>query len=260
MKYLAGKTKTNPKLIVYDSVIEEAIKILEEQLKRILSKEKQYLARWIAIKLIDGDEKILKSIEKNLRISLLNNKKIKNKLKEIEEKLIDKKITRDNLREKIIECIVTDAEEICKECVKYENIKYQERDRKIDKLLTSKIWGIPIMLLFLGFILWLTIIGANYPSKMLSTIFEFIGDKLKDFFDFINSPVWLKSIIVDGMYKTLAWVVSVMLPPMAIFFPLFTLLEDLGVLPRIAFNLDKCFKKACTSRKTGTYNVHGAWM
>lgn len=217
-------------------------------LNKILPKQKRYLTRWIAIKLIDGEEKILKSIEKSLNISLLKNKKIQNELYKAKEKLESEGIENYNIREKITTKIISRAEEICKDVIKYEDEKYQERDRKIDKILTSKIWGIPIMLLFLGITLWLTIIGANYPSKLLSTFFAYIGEKISLFFDFINSPIWIKSIFIDGMYKTLSWVVSVMLPPMAIFFPLFTLLEDLGILPRIAFNLDKCFKKACTSR------------
>ena len=225
-------------------------------MNKMLPKEKHYLARWIAIKIIDGDEKILKTIERKLKISLLKNKKLKNIIKTTEEKGIKK----ENIREKITKKIVSKAEEICKEVVRYEDEKYQQRDRKIDKILTSKVWGIPIMLLFLGIILWITIIGANYPSRLLSTFFGYIGDKLNQLFSILNTPLWIKSIIVDGMYKTLSWVVSVMLPPMAIFFPLFTLLEDLGVLPRIAFNLDKCFKKACTSRKASIMYVHGTWL
>ena len=104
------------------------------------------------------------------------------------------------------------------------------------------------MLLFLCLLFWITIVGANYPSKMLSSFFEILKDKLIILFEYINSPEWLTSIIVDGVYQTVTWVISVMLPPMAIFFPLFTILEDLGFLPRIAFNLDSCFKKACSSR------------
>ena len=172
----------------------------------------------------------------------------------------ESEITKENFKEKITAQIVKKAEKVCKECVKYEDEKYQERDRKIDKILTSKTWGFPIMLAFLGLILWITIVGSNYPSQWLSSLFNWFEEELSLFFEYLHAPLWLKGILVDGMYKTLAWVVSVMLPPMAIFFPLFTLLEDLGVLPRIAFNLDKCFKKACTSRKTSINNVHGAWV
>ena len=116
------------------------------------------------------------------------------------------------------------------------------------------------MLIFLGSILWLTIIGANYPSELLSALFGWISQKLVLFFNYLGAPLWLKGLLIDGMYQTVTWVISVMLPPMAIFFPMFTLLEDLGYLPRIAFNLDKYFKKACSSRKTGTNYVHGTWL
>jgi ferrous iron transport protein B len=105
------------------------------------------------------------------------------------------------------------------------------------------------MLLLLGVIFWLTITGANIPSELLSTFFFFIEDRLTDFFTYIQAPSWVYGLLVKGIYRTLAWVVSVMLPPMAIFFPLFTFLEDLGYLPRIAFNLDNFFKKSRTCGK-----------
>lgn len=256
----SGRVKATPKLVSYIPVIEEAILEIEKILKRILPKEKQYLTRWIALKLFDGEEKILNSIENNLKINLLDNKQIHNKLQELDGSLKKSGITKENFKEKITAQIVKEAENVCKEVVKYEDKKYQERDRKIDKILTSKTWGFLIMIIFLGVILWITIVGSNYPSQWLSSLFSWIGERLGSLFEFLHVPLWLKGIIVDGMYKTLAWVVSVMLPPMAIFFPLFTLLEDLGVLPRIAFNLDKCFKKACTSRKASINNVHGAGL
>ena len=105
------------------------------------------------------------------------------------------------------------------------------------------------MLLFFALIFWITITGANYPSKILSNFFNFSEGKLVYLFELCNSPNWLKEVLIFGMYRTLGWVTSVMLPPMAIFFPLFTILEDLGYLPRIAFNLDNFFRKACTSGK-----------
>ncbi len=100
------------------------------------------------------------------------------------------------------------------------------------------------MLLLLCVVFWITITGANYPSQALSTFLFFIQDKLTKLFNYFNAPSWVEGILIQGMYRTLAWVVAVMLPPMAIFFPLFTLLEDLGYLPRIAFNLDNFFKKS----------------
>lgn len=116
------------------------------------------------------------------------------------------------------------------------------RDRRLDRILTSPLTGFPIMLLLLLFIFWLTITGANYPSALLSEGLFWLGDRIKDRFVYLGAPGWLTGLVCDGMYRTLAWVVAVMLPPMAIFFPLFTLLEDLGYLPRVAFNLDRCFK------------------
>ncbi|WP_217958927.1 ferrous iron transporter B [Acutalibacter muris] len=116
------------------------------------------------------------------------------------------------------------------------------RDRKLDRILTSPLTGFPIMLLLLLGIFWLTITGANYPSALLSEGLFWLGDRIRDRFIYLGSPEWLTGLVCDGMYRTLAWVVAVMLPPMAIFFPLFTLLEDFGYLPRVAFNLDRCFK------------------
>lgn len=111
-----------------------------------------------------------------------------------------------------------------------------------DRLLTSKATGIPIMLALLFLIFWITISGANYPSELLFRMFSWIEARLWEWF--AGAPPFVSGLLIGGMYRVLSWVVSVMLPPMAIFFPLFTLLEDLGYLPRIAFNMDKFFKKA----------------
>ncbi|MDR1774497.1 MAG: 50S ribosome-binding GTPase [Clostridioides sp.] len=133
----------------------------------------------------------------------------------------------------------------------YINIKEDsyDRDEKIDKLLTSKKFGFPIMIFLLMLVLWLTIQGSNYPSQFLSNVLFKIEPYLENFFKYLKLPQWMISMLCSGMYRSLAWIVSVMLPPMAIFFPLFTLLEDLGYLPRVAFNLDHLFKKACAHGK-----------
>lgn len=175
-----------------------------------------------------------------------------------------KKKTLEELKEKIIhvatnknnelveygsdEKIVKTAEIIASEVIDKSEIN-NDRDRKIDKILTSKCFGIPIMLVMLGFIFWLTIIGANYPSKFLSCMFGLGQEKLESLFIMWRFPQIVSSLLINGVYQTVTWIISVMLPPMAIFFPLFTLLEDLGVLPRIAFNLDNFFKKAGTCGK-----------
>lgn len=175
-----------------------------------------------------------------------------------------KKKTLEELKEKIIhvatnknnelveygsdEKIVKTAEIIASEVIDKSEIN-NDRDRKIDKILTSKCFGIPIMLVMLGFIFWLTIIGANYPSKFLSWMFGLGQEKLESLFIMWRFPQIVSSLLINGVYQTVTWIISVMLPPMAIFFPLFTLLEDLGVLPRIAFNLDNFFEKAGTCGK-----------
>ncbi|MBQ4515738.1 MAG: ferrous iron transporter B [Clostridia bacterium] len=141
------------------------------------------------------------------------------------------------------------ARDIAEKCISFEYENPNSRDRKIDEVITSKKFGIPIMLMFLAIILWITIVGANYPSKMLSAAFFELEKIIIKGFEHLNTPWWIKDIFIDGMYRTLTWVVSVMLPPMAIFFPLFTLLEDVGFLPRIAFNLDKSFHRACAHGK-----------
>ncbi len=122
-------------------------------------------------------------------------------------------------------------------------------DRRIDDLVTSRYFGYPLMLLLLAGVFWLTISGANYPSQALAWLLFGLEEKITLLFQVVGAPAWLHGMLVLGVYRTLAWVVSVMLPPMAIFFPLFTLLEDLGYLPRVAFNLDQLFRRACAHGK-----------
>lgn len=152
-------------------------------------------------------------------------------------------------QEDIVSSIMERAEEITNAVCTFNNANYNFKNEKIDKILTSKKFGIPIMLAFLGVIFWITIVGANYPSSLLSSFFNYIQDKLLYLFNWLHVPKFFTELLINGMYKTVAWVVAVMLPPMAIFFPLFTFLEDVGYLPRIAFNLDNYFKKACTTGK-----------
>lgn len=149
----------------------------------------------------------------------------------------------------IVSTLIKKSEDISKNVVTFSSDEYNATDRKIDKILTSKTFGIPLMILLLGIIFWITIAGANVPSDILASGLFWVQDRLTEFFVFLGTPPLVEGILVQGIYRTLAWVISVMLPPMAIFFPLFTLLEDLGYLPRVAFNLDKYFKKACACGK-----------
>ena len=133
------------------------------------------------------------------------------------------------------------AEAICRACVTYGTAEYAARDRRLDRLLTSRATGYPIMLLGLAGVLWLTIAGANAPSEWLARGLGWMQAQFSALLTALHAPAWLHGLLVDGMFRTLAWVVAVMLPPMAIFFPLFTLLEDAGYLPRVAYNLDRPF-------------------
>jgi len=151
-----------------------------------------------------------------------------------------------DFHEKLMESIYTDAAQIADRAVTRPEQKPRfDFDRTLDRILTSRVWGFPLMLLLLMIVFWLTISGANVPSSMLATLLlDTIHPWLKGLAASIGMPWWLSGFLLDGMYLATAWVVSVMLPPMAIFFPLFTLLEDFGYLPRVAFNLDNMFRKA----------------
>ena len=248
-KVCKGEIIPKPNQVKYLPYIEQCVEILEKKVEKMLKCDKKNISRWICLKLIDGNMNILNSIEKNLNIKLINNKDLIKEKNEIKDILSFNGITQEEVKDKMISSIIFMAENIYQDTVSISNEKYNLEDRKVDKLLTSKVFGIPLMLSFLGVILWITIKGANYPSEWLFKIFNTLQNYLVDIFEYFNAPIWLKGIVIDGIYKTLSWIVAVMLPPMAIFFPLFTLLEDLGLLPRIAFNLDKFFKKAGSSGK-----------
>ena len=147
-------------------------------------------------------------------------------------------------RDKIVEAIYADAEAIANRVVSKRNTRGVDLEERIDRIVTSRIWGLPLMGVLLAGIFWITIVGANYPSQGLATVLFWLEDQGAALFNFAGAPSWLTGFLWRGIYRGLAWVVSVMLPPMAIFFPLFTILEDLGYLPRVAFNMDKLFKKA----------------
>ena len=232
----------NPIKIKYIKPIEEAVSILEPTLDRKLGKKLS--ARWTALRLLDYDTCLIESLNRYVKWNIAEDEEITAKLSEARAHLEACGITREILRDKIVACLVIAAEGICADAVSFENQNYNARDRKIDRILTNKWTGFPVMILLLALIFWLTITGANYPSQVLSALLFRFQDFLLMLLENANAPWWLSGALVMGIYRVLAWVVSVMLPPMAIFFPLFTLLEDLGYLPRIAFNLDKYFKKA----------------
>ncbi|MBN9647517.1 ferrous iron transport protein B [Terrisporobacter glycolicus] len=234
-----GEYKFKNKPVYYDEEIEKIISSIKEDLYSIIP---SINPRWLGLRLIDGDESILTSLNdytENNILDDLNN--VKSKIPDIFDK--------SKIRSHFTKTTYDYAKVISDEVVTITDKKAMDRDEKIDNIVSSKVFGIPIMLLLLCGVLWITIEGSNVPSSIISDVLFSIEPKIYDFLNSIGFPLLLNEMLTYGMYRTLAWVVSVMLPPMAIFFPLFTLLEDLGYLPRVAFNLDHLFKKACCHGK-----------
>ena len=156
------------------------------------------------------------------------------------KKLADKGAVRDE----IVSGIYGVSAGICSDAVTYHDKKKLGSTYKLDNIVTSKIWGFPIMLAGLGLVFWITIAGANYPSGWIASLFSWIEGYLTAGFEAVHAPAWLHGVLVLGLYRGTSWVISVMLPPMMIFFPVFALLENFGYLPRVAFNMDRLFKKS----------------
>ena len=199
--------------------------------------------RWLAMRLIEGDKSVQKGVEEGT-FSAENNPEKQARVLRIADEY--HKILGDSYRNDLVEAIYAEATTLINASVSTDFSARSFRiDRAIDRVVTHKIWGFPIMFLLLAGVLWITIIGANYPSQWLSDLFVgWLYPLLKDGANALHFPWWLSGFLIDGVYLATTWVISVMLPPMAIFFPLFTLLEDFGYLPRVAFNLDKLFRTA----------------
>ncbi|NLZ82827.1 MAG: ferrous iron transport protein B [Clostridiales bacterium] len=237
-KVIKGDIKPKPKSPKYSHGLEELIESFTDKTHESIGKIN---SRWVALRVIDGDTKLIDALKDNLEENVVENISLHFPLvSSCEEKV--------NIRDQVTEEIFKKAEELNNTYVKIDTTK-ANKDRKIDKYITSKIFGLPLMLLTLALVFWITISGANIPSQFLADLFFGFEDKLTKWFEYMNAPEWLHGVLVLGLYRTLAWVISVMLPPMAIFFPLFTILEDLGYLPRVAFNMDHLFKKACAHGK-----------
>lgn len=147
------------------------------------------------------------------------------------------------MRDDIVQQLYERSQKLCQEGVSYTKTSRDTRTEKLDAIFTSPIFGFPIMLVMLGIVFYITIAGANIPSSMLADFFGSLEKYITSFFTFIHAPDWLHGMLVLGLYRGTTWVISVMLPPMAIFFPTFALLENYGYLPRVAFNMDRLFKK-----------------
>lgn len=241
-KVASGKIQTNPKKVNYDKFLEKSIKEIETHINDLIGNRLN--SRWVALHLLDGNDELIKSINDHMGLNLSQHNLLNKKLENIHQDIKNEFDEMKDLKDYIVTSIVKTGEDISKKVVSFKDKNYNQLERKIDGILTSKTFGIPIMIALLGIVFWITIKGANVPSNILAKGLFWIEARLSTFLKLIKAPIWVHDILVLGVYRTLAWVISVMLPPMAIFFPLFTLLEDLGYLPRVAFNLDYYFKKA----------------
>ena len=256
-KVSSNEYNSNEVKIEYNETIENAVKIIEPSIKTALSSlntvprsvPHKINSRWLSLQILTPNCSLFEALKTYLGFDICENKEVLQKLDELNVYLQQNNVSAQDLQDALVSETVLISERIYKDCVKLNDKNYTTRDRKIDKILTSKSAGIPLMLGLLGIIFWITVTGANYPSELLTQGFAWLEVHLGAFLNWIHTPPWLYGLLIDGVYCTLTWVISVMLPPMAIFFPLFTLLEDLGYLPRIAFNMDKYFKKACAHGK-----------
>ncbi|MBQ7935638.1 MAG: ferrous iron transport protein B [Clostridia bacterium] len=236
-----GKIKTDPYQVQYDPLIEEAVALLEPVLADRL--QTHIDPRWLALRLLEGDESLLEELNRHLGRDVLEDQAIACALETARNRLEEAGIGGEEFKDRLVGAVVTSAEELCQGVVIHQKDGYSCLDRKLDRVLTGKGFGYLVMIGLLAVVLWLTIAGANYPSSWLSDGLFWVEARLTELLQYWNAPEWLIGALVQGAFRVLAWVVSVMLPPMAIFFPLFTLLEDAGYLPRIAYNLDQPFQR-----------------
>lgn len=234
-----GKQKQDYHVILrYD----ERMEICLEQLSCTMITEAEN-KRFLAMKLLEPNRDKTRFYE-----TIKNKEEIKQLVEQLCKQLKEQGIY-ESFEDHVVEALHNKAEEICTECIVFHNASYLNKDERLDRMFTHKRWGFVWMIALLSIIFWITISGANVPSAFLSEQFALLEAWLHTIFQSWGVNVMLENFVIDGMVKTAGWVISVMLPPMAIFFPMFTLLEDYGYLPRIAFNLDGFFQKACTCGK-----------
>ncbi len=241
MEQVCTRGQREPLTIPYPQPIEDAISTLEPLL--VEKSGGKLPSRWLALRMLEGDRSLNGELAGCLGPEFLTDPEVLAAVEEARAELAGQGIDRGRFQDLVVETLVGRAERVCRGAVVCQDRRYADRDRKLDRLLTSRRTGYPVMLLLLACVFWLTITGANYPSQLLADGLFWVQDRLTQLFVWLHAPDWLHGALVLGVYRVLAWVVSVMLPPMAIFFPLFTLLEDAGYLPRVAYNLDKPFQR-----------------
>ncbi|MBP1546407.1 MAG: ferrous iron transport protein B [Oscillospiraceae bacterium] len=238
--------------VTYPKAVEKAVSELSQPLERLI--RGKISTRFAALRILERCEDFISTLDSftcgELKASLSDeDSELGGAYNRAMAVLGEKGIDPALLRDITVTSIVDRAEEIARKAVHSKRSDSFERDRRIDRILTHRIWGLPLMLALLGLIFFITVKGANYPSEWLYSGFSRLGAVFREWLRAVGCSEWAESMLIDGIYGVLSRVVSVMLPPMAIFFPLFTLLEDVGYLPRAAFNLDRFFSRANASGK-----------
>ncbi len=256
----AGRIRTQPHRIPLSGNLCEAIETLSSEVLAISPSFAN--ARWVAMRLLEGDPSINASLENGELFKLAENPPVQSTAAHVSGSSMQsdgRQITANGrllqtaaalrrgldttFRDQIVEAIYNDARSIATTAAKYMRPEGKTWDAALDRALTSRLFGLPLMFIGLALVFWITIVGANYPSQLIASGLFAAEDAASGFFDSLGIPTWITGFLWHGVYRGLAWVVAVMLPPMAIFFPLFTILENLGYLPRVAFNLDRVFRK-----------------
>jgi ferrous iron transport protein B len=247
----SGKTNTNPQHFALGTQIRRVLDEIVPEVEKVVGNLPNI--RWITMRLLEGDTRIRQALDSGELASLtgadqgasVTKEPTKDELKALFDNIeAAASPIRESLHDQVVSSIYADAEVIASKAVIKVKAPQSSLDAKIDRMVTSRLVGFPIMIGLLMAVFWITIEGANIPSQLLAEGLFWLEEQLSSVFGWFGAPQWLEGLLVHGTYRGLAWVVSVMLPPMAIFFPLFTILEDLGYLPRIAFNIDRFFKWA----------------
>lgn len=248
-----GQVQTHPRRVSLDPTLQEAVNELVRQLQSAFPDIPH--PRWVAIRLLDGDPSIEAAVETGTLAYIYRDGKKDTAPVSLptepdpagtailQQAIHLRQALADDFRDRLVENIYAEAGRITQAVVHTEDSRATTWEERIDRLVTHPVWGLPLMLVGLGLAFWVTIVGANYPSELLARLFFAIENLGVTLFQSLGMPWWITGFFWLGVYRGLAWVVSVMLPPMAIFFPIFTILEDLGYLPRVAFNMDWLFKR-----------------
>lgn len=227
--------------VLYPEPLEAVLQTLEPLMRKVSCLSLP--ARYLSLRLLEKDPAFSEDSFLCPHSFSGENSAIGDTLSDAQKTLLAAGFTEQKLQDSVAASLLHRAEELSRKAVKADDGKGQKKTQKLDRILTGKLFGYPAMLLLLALTLFITIEGANYPSRLLSSLLFRAEDQLASLFFCLHAPEWLIGLLVRGAYRVTAWVVSVMLPPMAVFFPLFTFLEDAGYLPRVAYNLDHAFQR-----------------